>query len=120
MTNELIEAMAIAAYESEWGPWFDAEDEDKDEARERVRAALSAAESAGYRLVPKLSLAAIWAHGYDKGHSDGIGCGHPLARMCAHFGDDEAGEFADEINELAAAPDHVAEVGNMVKEVGRE
>lgn len=47
---------------------------------------------------------AIWAHGYDQGHSDGIGCGHPLARRCLHFGTQEAADYADEIAEIAAAP----------------
>lgn len=49
--DKLIEAMAIAAYESEWGPWEDAEDEEKAEARERMAVALAAAEAAGYRMV---------------------------------------------------------------------
>lgn len=40
----------------------------------------------------------IWAHGYNAGHNDGIGCGHDLAPRCKHLGEKEF--YADDIATL--------------------
>jgi hypothetical protein len=39
----------------------------------------------------------VYAKGYNAGHNEGIGCGHPLARRCHHDGTKEAEENEDEI-----------------------
>ena len=109
--DKLIEAMARAIAGS---PYYITDTEweqvraDESEYLMRIaeaKMALAAAEAAGYQLVSRDRLAAIWSAGYIEGHSDGIGCGHPLARMCQHSGDESAADNAEEIAMLAAAPE---------------
>jgi hypothetical protein len=42
----------------------------------------------------------IWAHGFDRGHNEGIGCGHAMAPRCRHDADKEADDYSDEIREI--------------------
>lgn len=42
----------------------------------------------------------VWAHGYNAGHNEGIGCGHPLAGRCRHQGDSEAEANVDDIQRI--------------------
>src|SRR5690625_7294768 len=100
MTNELIEAMAreireaICKDEPGINNWEDSNEAARDLMRSLARAALAAAASAGYQLVSRGRLATIWSGGYETGHSDGIGCGHPLARMGRPRGEEAAAAYS--------------------------
>lgn len=50
--------------------------------------------------IPEATAKQIWAHGYDRGHNDGIGCGHDLAPRCRHDSGKEADDFLDEIQQM--------------------
>jgi hypothetical protein len=56
----------------------------------------------------------IWVHGYDAGHNEGIGCGHPLSSRCRHTGENEFD--ADDISELLAKLNEHREADYKVQE----
>jgi len=53
--------------------------------------------------IPESIAKQIWAHGFDRGHNEGIGCGHSLAPKCRHDSDKEAEDFIDEIRGILSA-----------------
>lgn len=112
MTNDkLIEAMARALFRADEASGLD--------YCGMARAALAAAESAGYRLVPDRPLSIAYALRYtDPKHPYWIGIWstHEVAEdmMRRHGGKGEV------VTCMYAAPDHSEQVCRMVKEVGRE
>mgnify|MGYP001412456996 CR=1 FL=1 len=62
------------------------------------------------------ALPRIWAHGYERGHSAGISCGHPLAGACQHSGTEAVGDFAEEIAELASLTLTAAQIERVMQD----
>lgn len=69
MSNDkLIEAMAIAIHEQAWGPWEEADDGERTDARDSARAALAALQRE-WAVVPREFEAAMASSGPRSGHS---------------------------------------------------